>query len=182
MPDVLLISGSPVAASKSASLLEYSRTWLRENSGLDTALVSVRDFPAEDLIQAKFDSPAFDEFKRQVSTAYGLVIATPVYKAAYSGSLKALLDILPQYGFRGKTILPIATGGSLGHLLAIDYAVKPVLSTLGASDILQGVYLVDSQFRVEDGKPVIADEIRARLDESLAQLAANLEARAAASH
>src|ERR1700750_743776 len=89
----------------------------------------------------------------------------------------ALLDILPQYAFRGKTILPLASGGSPGHLLAIDYAIKPVLSTLGASDILQGVYLIDQQLRIENGQAVIAEEVRRRLDESLAQFVANLEIR-----
>lgn len=57
--------------------------------------------------------------------------------------------------------------------------MKPVLSTLGASDVLQGVYLVDHQFRIENGQPVIAEEVQQRLDESLAQFVANLEAREA---
>jgi FMN reductase len=178
MADILLISGSPTASSKSAALLEYSRTWLREKAPFETVLVSVRDFPADDLILAKYDSPAFDGFKQQISNAAGIIVSTPVYKAAYTGSLKALLDILPQYAFRGKTILPIASGGSPGHLLAIDYAIKPVLSTLGASDILQGVYLVDQQFRIENGQPIVAEEVQQRLDESLTQLVANLEIRA----
>lgn len=159
-------------------MLTYSQAWLRNKSGFETALVSVRDFPADDLILAKYDSPAFDGFKQLVSNAAGIIVSTPIYKAAYTGSLKALLDILPQYAFRGKTILPIASGGSLGHLLAIDYAIKPVLSTLGASDILQGVYLIDQQFRVENGQPIIAEEIQQRLDESLSQFLANLESRA----
>ncbi len=177
MAEILLISGSPTASSKSAALLEYSRGWLRDRASFETALVSVRDFPADDLILAKYDSPSFYVFKQQVSNATGIIVSTPVYKAAYTGSLKALLDILPQYAFRGKTILPIASGGSLGHLLAIDYAIKPVLSTLGASDVLQGVYLVDQQLHIENGQPVIADEVRQRLDESLAQFVANLEIR-----
>ena len=178
MADILLISGSPTASSRSGALLSYSQNWLRNKSSFETVLVSVRDFPADDLILAKYDSPAFDSFKQQISDATGIVVSTPIYKAAYTGSLKALLDILPQYAFRGKTILPIASGGSLGHLLAIDYAIKPVLSTLGASDVLQGVYLVDQQFRVENGQPIIAEEIQQRLDESLSQFLANLENRA----
>jgi hypothetical protein len=40
------------------------------------------------------------------------------------------------------------------------------------------LYVVDQQFRIENGQPVIAEEIRQRLDESLAQLVANLESRA----
>ena len=172
MADILLISGSPTASSRSGALLTYSQSWIRNKSSLETVLISVRDFPADDLILAKYDSPAFAGFKQQVSDATGIIISTPIYKAAYTGSLKALLDILPQYAFRGKTILPIASGGSLGHLLAIDYAIKPVLSTLGASDVLQGVYLVDQQFRVENGQPIIAEEIQQRLDESLSRFLA----------
>jgi FMN reductase len=179
MAEILLISGSPTASSKSAALLEYSCGWLRARSSFETALVSVRDFPADDLIQAKYDSPSFYVFKQQVSNAAGIIVSTPVYKAAYTGSLKTLLDILPQYAFRGKTILPIASGGSPGHLLAIDYAIKPVLSTLGASDVLQGVYLVDQQFRIENGQPIIAEDVQQRLDESLAQFVTNLESRTA---
>ena len=178
MADILLISGSPTVPSRSGALLTYSQNWLRNKSSFETVLVSVRDFAADDLILAKYDSPAFDSFKQQVSHAAGIIVSTPIYKAAYTGSLKALLDILPQYAFRGKTILPIASGGSPGHLLAIDYAIKPVLSTLGASDILPGVYLVDQQFRVENGQPIIAEEIHQRLDESLSQFLANLESRA----
>ena|ERR1700751_3768798 len=70
MAEILLISGSPTASSKSAALLEYSRTWLREKAPLETVLVSVRDFPADDLILAKYDSPAFDGFKQQVSKGF----------------------------------------------------------------------------------------------------------------
>ncbi len=57
-----------------------------------------------------------------------MVIGTPVYKAAYSGLLKSLLDLLPQYALAGKTVLPLATGGSTAHVLAIDYALRPVLA------------------------------------------------------
>ena len=69
MAEVLLISGSPTASSKSAALLEYLREWLRDRSSFETALVSVRDFPADDLILAKYDSPSFYVFKQQVSNA-----------------------------------------------------------------------------------------------------------------
>src|ERR1700683_1362910 len=110
MADILLISGSPTASSRSGALLTYSQTWLLNKSSFETVLVSVRDFPADDLILAKYDSPAFDGLKQHVSNAVGIIVSTPIYKAAYTGSLKALLDILPQYAFRGKTVLPIEIG------------------------------------------------------------------------
>lgn len=170
MSQILLISGSPTTPSKSAALLNYSAIYLRSH-GLTSETVSVRDFPAEDLIQARYDSPAFESFKAKISLASGIVVATPIYKAAYTGSLKALLDILPQTALRGKTILPLATGGSQAHLLAIDYALKPVLAVLGASDIQQGVYVTDSQYQGNDDGFTLTDDLQTRLDDSLARLA-----------
>ena len=123
----------------------------------------MRDYPAEDLILGKHESPSFAETKRLVAEARGLIVATPVYKAAYTGSLKALLDILPTQALRNKTVLPIATGGSPAHLLVLDYALKPVLGALGASDILQGVYVIDEQIQLgTNGDLLIGEDIKAR--------------------
>ncbi len=177
MPHIVLISGSPSAKSKSTVLLEYLAQRINER-GLTTSIIFVRDFPAQDLLDARYDSEAFSAAKKAIESAAGVVVATPVYKAAYSGVLKTFLDILPQYAFRGKTLLPIATGGSPGHLLAIDYAIKPLLSALAATDVLQGVYTVDAQFKTEaDGRVTVHEEIIQRLNESVEQLATNVFAR-----
>jgi len=178
MSDILIIAGSPSASSKSGALFEHIRQQLAKES-LTSRVVSVRDFPAEDLLHAKYDSPVFDEIKKLVENASGIIVTTPIYKASYTGALKALLDILPQTALRGKTVLPIANGGSPAHLLAIDYAIKPVLSALGATDLLQGVYIVEGQLKVDsDGVAVFTDELRARIDDSVARLAANVRPRA----
>ena len=79
--------------------------------------------------------------------------------------------MLPQKAFLGKVILPIATGGTLAHLLAIDYALKPVLSELGARHLLGGVYAVDKQIQwLSDGKAQLDEEIDQRLKHSLHDL------------
>ncbi len=172
MPSILLFSGSPSATSRSAALLEHARRYFLD-AGLAAQTFGLRDFPAEDLILGKYDSPAFDEVKRLLAEASAVVVATPVYKAAYSGGLKTLLDILPQTALRGKTVLPLVTGGSPAHQLAIDYALKPVLSALGATDLLQGVYIVDKQLAVgTEGQLEFADdELRVRFHDAIAQLA-----------
>jgi FMN reductase len=179
MSTIVLISGSPSASSKSAALLAYARDQLATEK-ITATIVSVREFPPEDLILGKYDSPAFDQVKRLIDGAAGLVVSTPIYKAAYSGALKTLLDILPQSALRGKTVLPIATGGSFNHVLAIDYALKPVLSALGATDLLQGVYIVDKQLAVlPDGELGFADdEVRLRLRDAIAHLVANVKSAA----
>ena len=96
------------------------------------------------------------------------MIATPVYKAAYSGVLKVFLDILPQTALKGKVVLPLATGGSPHHMLALDYALRPVLQSLGAQHILPGVYATDAQIpKTDDGAYQIGDEIAGRIDDAV---------------
>jgi len=176
MPSILLISGSPSVPSKSTAVLQYACDQLSAHK-ITTNLVGLRDFPAEDLLLGKYDSPAFARLHALLAEADGLIVSTPIYKAAYTGGLKALLDILPQSALRGKTVLPIATGGSPAHLLAIDYALKPVLSALGATDLLQGVYIVDKQLTLGSyGDLGFADdELRERLHAAIAQLAASVK-------
>jgi len=111
----------------------------------DAHLIQVRELPAQALLQAQFDHPLIRHALAEVARAQVVLIATPIYKAAYSGVLKSFLDLLPPDALRGKTVLPLATGGSIAHLLALDYALKPVLSVLGARDILDPVFAIDAQ-------------------------------------
>ncbi|WP_204304970.1 NAD(P)H-dependent oxidoreductase, partial [Stenotrophomonas maltophilia] len=75
--------------------------------------IRLRDISAEALLGARPDDPGLAEAIECVEAADGIVVATPIYKAAYSGLLKAFLDALPQFGLAGKTVLQLATGGSL---------------------------------------------------------------------
>ena len=96
------------------------------------------------LLLGEASHPAVQRAVEQVRRADVIVIATPVYKAAYSGVLKVFLDLLPQSALKGKTVLPLATGGSPHHMLALDYALRPVLQSLAARHILPGVYATDA--------------------------------------
>ncbi len=172
MSEIVIIAGSPSAQSRTAALLEYVRSTLCCHR-LTVSVISVRDFAAEDLLFAQFDSPAVRQACQQIEAARAVIIGTPIYKAAYTGALKTLLDLLPQNGLKGKVILPIATGGSPGHFLAIDYALKPVLSALGAQHVLQGIYVLDKQI-LQYGQGIelsLEPEIDTRLLRSLEDIA-----------
>lgn len=104
----------------------------------------MRDLPAADLLAARTGQPELRGALAAVARADGIVIATPVYKASYTGLLKSFLDLLPQSGLAGKTVLPLVTGGSLAHVLSIDYALRPVLSALGARHVVAGRFVLDS--------------------------------------
>ena len=145
MVDVVTIAGSPATPSRCAAALETASDLL-ERRGLSTAAINLRALPAEALLWARFNDPAIQRTTELVSQARAIVVATPVYKASYSGLLKTFLDLLPAGALAGKGVLPIATAGSLAHCLVLEYALKPVLSALGASSFLPGVCLIDSDF------------------------------------
>lgn len=171
MSKVVLIGGSPAHPSRTHAVLEYAQKIL-DREQIDHQIVSVRDINAEALLFAKFDHPDIKQVVAAIESADAVIISTPVYKAAYTGVLKALLDLLPQNALSRKVILPIATGGTIAHLLSIDYALKPVLSTLGARSILAGVYIVDSQLQKQDSGEYqfIDSEIEQRLQNSVYEL------------
>lgn len=164
MSSVLIISGSPSGTSRTERLARSiaGRITARD---VRASLLDVRDLPAADLLHARFDAPSIVEATARVAAADGVVVATPVYKAAYSGLLKTFLDVLPQFGLRGKVVLPLATGGSVAHVLAIDYALRPVLSSLDPLHVVNGLFLLDKQITVlENGDVQLESEIDQKLD------------------
>ena len=163
MSSVLIISGSPSATSRTERLARSVATRIASH-GVTATLLDVRSLPADDLMHARFDSPAIIEASAQVAAADGIVVATPIYKAAYSGLLKTFLDVLPQFGMRGKVVLPLATGGSIAHVLAIDYALRPVLSSLDPLHVVNGLFVLDKQINVLEGGDI---ELSAELEERL---------------
>jgi FMN reductase len=175
---IVLLSGSPALRSRTEVLLDYVRQRL-EAQQVEVSLLRVRDLPAEDLLHVRFDSPAVQQLRAVVANADGLVVGTPVYKASFTGALKVLLDLLPERALAHKVVLPLASGGSPAHLLAVDYALKPVLAALKAQEMLSGVFAVDKQIAYPEGdRPAqIDDELRERLDEALEQLTAALARR-----
>ncbi|MDY0836443.1 MULTISPECIES: NADPH-dependent FMN reductase [unclassified Pseudomonas] len=167
---VVTLGGSPSQRSRSGILLDHSRNWLQQQ-GVEVVSYQIRDFPAEDLLHARFDSPKIIDLLQQVANADGLVIATPVYKASFSGALKTILDLLPERALAHKVVLPMATGGSIAHMLAVDYALKPVLSALKAQELLHGIFAEDSQIAYGEGsaQAQLVPVLEQRLSEALEQ-------------
>lgn len=142
MARILTLSGSPSPVSRTARLLAVAARQLEARGHHVTAL-EVRRLPAEVLTGSDVAHPAVLEVADLLQHADGVVVGTPVYKAAYSGLLKCLLDLLPQYALAGRTVLPLATGGSPAHVLAVDYALRPVLTSMGAAHVTQGWFVLD---------------------------------------
>lgn len=172
---VVTISGSPKAPSRTSRLNDRVAGLLRAQ-GVDVASIEVRDLPAEDLIYARSESPALREPLALLQQAQGVVISTPVYKASYTGVLKSFLDLLPQFGLAGKVVLPLATGGTLAHVLAIDYALRPVLGSLGARHVVGGLFILDKLISQNvDGTITLDPEIESRFHGAVKEFADSLQ-------
>ncbi|WP_406388870.1 NADPH-dependent FMN reductase [Streptomyces sp. NBC_00887] len=175
MATVLSVSGSPSATSRTARLLRHLDDRLA-GQGHTVIPFDVRTLPADALLRADFGHPAVVGALDLFARADGVVIGTPIYKAAYSGLLKSLLDLLPQSALAGKTVLPLATGGSTAHVLAIDYALRPVLSSMGASHITQGWFVLDRHITVStDGALTVEAADAEALDRIVDGFSAALE-------
>lgn len=86
----------------------------------------------------------------RVSQADVLIVASPTFKATYTGLLKLFLDQVPTDGLSGTVAYPVMLGAGPAHALAAELHLKPVLVELGASCPAPALYLIDKSF-AEDG-------------------------------
>jgi FMN reductase len=174
---IVTISGSPSLPSRSAALAQYVAVRLRAR-GFELASINVRELPADELLAGRATHAAIAAALREIAAAAAVVVTTPIYKASYSGVLKAFLDVLPQFALSGKVVLPLATGGTLAHVLAIDYALRPVLAALGAQHIVNGLFLLDKTITLGDHGLTIEPDVEQRLAATIEDFADSVQRRA----
>ncbi|MFX4292445.1 NADPH-dependent FMN reductase [Streptomyces bohaiensis] len=142
MTQILAVSGGSSPRSRAELLVPHAVERLTAG-GFDAAHLPVHGLPAEELLAGRAESAALLGAVDAVALADGVIVATPVVRGAYSGVLKTFLDLLPEAALTGKTVLPLATAGSVSQLLALDYALRPVISSLGARHIVGGCLFLD---------------------------------------
>ncbi|MFF5994043.1 NADPH-dependent FMN reductase [Lysinibacillus sp. KU-BSD001] len=165
MAHVVIINGTNSESSRIQGVQQYIEQHVEEARSIE-----VYKLPAQALVTADYTNEVIQAANRLIEQAQVIIILTPVYKASYTGILKTFLDLIPQKGLENKVILPIMVGGSAHHLLVIEYALKPVLSVLGATTILQGVYLIDQSIERTAHGFTIQEEARERLQSQLQKL------------
>ncbi|EPR27855.1 MULTISPECIES: NADPH-dependent FMN reductase [Geobacillus] len=165
MTTVAIISGSPSRASKTNRVAKWVSEQL-QRIGHTVYFIRLRDLPAEDLLYAHSSSDSIVKTHDWIRQSRVVVVLSPVYKGSYTGILKAYLDLLPEKAFAGKLVVPIVTGGTIAHLLALEYALKPIFSILGAREILHGVFILDWTLGHDDeGRLVFSDDLLSRMEE-----------------
>lgn len=92
------------------------------------------------------ESTVMETLTKDVTDSTLVIVASPTYKASYTGLLKAFLDRYPNGGLSHVCAVPVMTGGSAQHSLAPETTLRPLLSELGATITGQSLYVNMSQF------------------------------------
>ncbi|MFD4786026.1 NAD(P)H-dependent oxidoreductase [Streptomyces sp. NPDC058459] len=147
MTTFLTMSGTPSPDSCTEHVLFTQVVPRLADDGHEIRHLAARDLPADALLRGDAGHPRLSAAAELLAAADGVVIATPVYKASYSGLLKALLDVLPRRGFAGKAVLPLATGHMASHGVLLHQALRTVLRSMGATAIVPGCFLTERAAR-----------------------------------
>ena len=135
---VAVVVGNPTPRSRTYE----SALVLADRLGGADLVVDLADHASE-----LFDlaSPTVTDLVDQVAGSLVVVVASPTYKATYTGLLKAFLDRFTHQGLGGVTGIPVMLGASPAHSLAVEHGLRPLLVELGASVPTRGLYVLDSQ-------------------------------------
>jgi FMN reductase len=94
--------------------------------------------------------PKVAEAKAIVKAADSLVVASPTFKATYTGLLKLFLDQFGAGELGQITTFALMLGGSYAHALAPELSLRPVLVEIGASCPAPSLYLLDSEYETSE--------------------------------
>jgi len=90
--------------------------------------------------------PAVAAAVESVQKAPVVVVASPTFKATYTGLVKLFLDQIPADGLAGVVAVPLMLGAGPAHAMAPELLLKPVLVELGATCPTKGLYLMDTAY------------------------------------
>lgn len=160
------ISGSPSATSKSRVLVERLLDALGA-AGVECQLIDLATLPADALL-GRATAPEVTAALAATASAAIVVAGTPVYRATYTGLLKAFFDLFPREALAGVVGVPVVTGAGPHHALAVDYGLRPLFASLGARTVAAAIYATDAQFPNGTPEPALLTAVDHAAREALA--------------
>ncbi len=145
---VTAVSGSYKLPSRTAALVEAITQQLGKQLPIDLHLIELSEISSS--LVASYDPKALplnvQKDIQAIETADLLVVATPVYRASYTGLFKHLFDLVDYEALVDVPVLLAATGGSERHALIIDHELRPLFSFFQALTLPIGVYATEADF------------------------------------
>jgi FMN reductase len=134
-------------------------------------MIELRDH-AQDLsnnLLTGFPSPTLQAAIDAVIGADGLIVASPIFNASYSGLFKTFFDVIEHESLDGRPVLLAATGGTARHSLALEHALRPLFTYLGADTVRTAVYAASEDWG-RSGVPADGSLVQ-RIDRAARELA-----------
>jgi FMN reductase len=160
------VSGATSPLSRTRVLVDRALHLFRE-AGCETSTIAVADLPADALLHRE-QAPEVQDALERVAEADIVLLASPVYKASFTGSLKCFVDCLPRRGLAGKIVVAAMVGGSPNHMLVIEHAMSPLIASEGGVSTARGIYALEQQIQGQH----ITDELDGRLSAAVAEAVA----------
>jgi FMN reductase len=145
-----LVVGNPKAQSRTLALAESVATAAADAAGLDGADRLTVDLAELGPRLFDWSSETVKEAVHGIRSCALVVVASPTYKASYTGLLKSFLDWFKTTDLLGVTVVPVMTGGSAHHALAVEVHLRPVLVELGATLPTRGLYVTEGELPETD--------------------------------
>ncbi len=150
---LVVVVGNPKARSRTSAAAAEVAAFVTHGLGADPAVATI-ELPDLGAGLLGWGDEAVGAAVSAVTAADLLVVASPTYKATYTGLLKLFLDQIAADQLAGVTVVPVMVGAGAGHALAVEVHLRPVLVELGAILPTRGLYLEEQQ--LGDLPPVLA--------------------------
>lgn len=172
---VVAVSGNLQRPSRTLVLVEQLLAKLGQELPIEVQLIELGDVGPK-LAGALYRSQLGADVEAQlaaIESADVLVVASPVYRASFTGLFKHLFDFIHHEALIDVPVLLAATGGSDRHALVIEHQLRPLFSFFQARTLPLGVYASEADFQgYEIGNPLLAQRIELAIERAVPLLRA----------
>jgi FMN reductase len=162
------VSGSLREPSKTTALVRELIDGVAAREPAETRLIEVATLGPlfAGALRREDLHPEVEDALRAIETADLLIVASPVYRASFTGLFKHLFDFVGQYALVGTPVLLAATGGGERHALILEHQMRPLFGFFQALTLPVGVYACDTDF---DGYELTSEAVKRRIDQAVAR-------------
>jgi len=153
MRKLTVVSAGVTVPSSTRLLADRLATAVGGQTEVSVEFVDLRDLATDiaNNVVTGFPSPKLSSAIAAVTGADGVIAATPIFTASYSGLFKSFFDVVDQDALTGKPVLIAATGGTARHSLALEHALRPMFTYLRAVVVPTAVYAASEDWASSGG-------------------------------
>ena len=149
---LVAVSAGESATSRTTALV---RPVVDERKG---ELIELSRLSSDGLL-GRVGDPRVAEAVETASAADVLIVATPIYRATYTGAMKAFFDRFPPGALTRTAVVLVGTAIAAEHFLALDTGGRALIASLEGWTTPTVVYALQDDF--VDGRPT--DDVLGKL-------------------